>query len=530
MRRSDLLAASLATPFLLLACAAPPRARGAAPSSAEERPIPSLAEATRAFDTRTGEPLAWDALLDRLAEADVVFLGETHLDDTTHRVEAAVLEGLLERRGGDVVLSLEMFERDVQPLLDRYLAGEVDEATFLAGARPWSNYRTDYRPLVELARRARIPVVAANAPTALRRKVSSGGRAALDALAPGERRLLPGEIHPADRAYWERVDRATRGHMGFASLPDEKRLFSGQNLWDNSMGAACAEALERHPGHAVLHVVGGFHVQYRDGTVAQFRRRAAGARVAVVEIVPTAALAAARPERDAAIADYLVYAADLARSLSDGTHAVSVPAELRYTIDVPPPSATSTASAGAPAPLLLWLPDAGERVQDVRELLRATLGSEAALAVVEPPYPELADDLAPSGRWAHAGSFRADQARVQHGLERIVEYVTRRLPVSEQRVVVAGRGLGATAALWSATYTDWLDARFVAVAPRSAGELRLEGLPDRAPATRDVLVLAPEGAAAELAWLADDFRSLGTPLAIATCARDYALDVARRVP
>src|SRR5262245_17363094 len=198
----------------LAACAAPPSAddaRAAKPAQAARRPIPALEDAILAWDTRGGEALELGSLLDRLAAADVVFLGETHLDDTTHRVEAAVLEGLLARRAGQVVLSLEMFERDVQSLVDRYLAGEMDERAFLAAARPWSNYATDYRPLLETARRARIPVIASNAPAALRRKVTAGGSEALAAIAPEERRLLPAEILPADAAYWQRVDRATRG-------------------------------------------------------------------------------------------------------------------------------------------------------------------------------------------------------------------------------------------------------------------------------------------------------------------------------
>ena len=504
---------------------------------AEARPLPVLEDAIRVWDSRAGEELALTALLDRLAEADVVFVGETHLDDTTHRVEAAVLEGLLARRAGALVLSLEMFERDVQPVLDDYLAGRIDERAFLAAARPWGNYASDYRPLIETAKAHGIPVVAANTPTALRRRVSSGGRAALAALTQAERSLLPAEILPASAAYWERVDRATRGHMNFASLPEEKRLFTGQNLWDNSMGAAVAETLAAHPGATVVHVVGGFHVMYRDGTAAQLRRRAPDARVAVVELLPALGLHAVRPERDAESADYVVYAAELGRSLSDGTHAVSVPAELRYTLDVP-----AGATDAARAPLVVWLPESGERPQDARELLRAALGDEAALAVLEPPYPERAEDLAPSGRWAQLGSFRADQARVAHGLERLVEHVTRRFPVSGERVVIGGRGLGATAVLWSALYTDWLAQSFVAVEPRGASALRSEGLPERAPATCGVRILLAGGDEADSAWLADDFRTIGTPVELGPLAADepvsaqiedalrVALELAPRAP
>ncbi len=511
---------SLALFVLVSACAAPlPTSDGTArPEPSRARPLPALEDALRIWDSAAGEELALAQLLARLAQADVVFVGETHLDDTTHRFQAALLEGLIAQRARAVVLSLEMFERDVQPVLDEYLAGRLDERAFLAAARPWGNYASDYRPLVECAKAHDIPVIAANTPAALRRKLSSGGRAALDALAPEERRLLPAEILPASGAYWERVDRATRGHMNFASLSEEKRLFAGQNLWDNSMGAACAEALAAHPGATVVHVVGGFHTLHGDGTAAQLRLRAPAARVALVQVVPAAGLFAARPERDAGRADYLVYAAELGRSLSDGTHAVAVPAELRYTLDVP-----AAASAAAPAPLVVWLPDADERPEDARALWRAAFGDEAALAVVEPPYPERGADLAPGGRYSHAASFRADQARVAHALERLVEQVTRRYPVEDERVVIAGRGLGATAALWCALHTDWLAVDFVALEPRGVGAFGMEGLPERAPATRAVRLLVAGGSEAEAEPIAADFRALGTPVELEGLAAEASL-------
>src|SRR5687768_11083481 len=51
------------------------------------RPLPALADATRIHDTKSDAARTWPELLDALAKVDVVFLGETHVDDTTHRVE-----------------------------------------------------------------------------------------------------------------------------------------------------------------------------------------------------------------------------------------------------------------------------------------------------------------------------------------------------------------------------------------------------------------------------------------------------------
>ena len=110
-----------------------------------------------------------------LAKADVVFLGEQHDDPGTHRLQAAVLEGLARRRSGPIVLALEMFERDAQPALDAWLRGASSEADFLAVSRPWPNHQNDYRPLIEIARAENWPVVAGNVPRRLAQAVSRRG-------------------------------------------------------------------------------------------------------------------------------------------------------------------------------------------------------------------------------------------------------------------------------------------------------------------------------------------------------------------
>ncbi|MBW3572809.1 MAG: ChaN family lipoprotein, partial [Gemmatimonadetes bacterium] len=167
-------------------------------SAAGERPVtlrllllslslaatPVLAQAgeARAWDSRAGTWVTWGTMADSLARHDVVVVGEQHDDPATHRAEASLLDAIGRRRAR-VLVSLEMFERDVQPLLDDYGVGRVSEAAFLARARPWRNYASDYRPLVEHARARRWPVVAANVPRPLASAVARGGMAVLDTLA-----------------------------------------------------------------------------------------------------------------------------------------------------------------------------------------------------------------------------------------------------------------------------------------------------------------------------------------------------------
>ncbi len=120
----------------------------------------------RAFD-KQGRRVTLREVVEALAAADVLFVGEMHNDPVAHLLQAELLKLADEkysqaegrgRRG--VALSLEMFERDVQIVLDEYLAGLISEKHFLASSRPWSNYQTDYRPMVEYARARKLPETA----------------------------------------------------------------------------------------------------------------------------------------------------------------------------------------------------------------------------------------------------------------------------------------------------------------------------------------------------------------------------------
>src|SRR5688500_206095 len=80
-------------------------ARPTVPRRGEPLPEPNLERVTRVFAADRSE-LDLATLFDKLAEVDVVFCGETHLDHVTHRLELALYEGLLQRRQSKVVLAL----------------------------------------------------------------------------------------------------------------------------------------------------------------------------------------------------------------------------------------------------------------------------------------------------------------------------------------------------------------------------------------------------------------------------------------
>jgi uncharacterized iron-regulated protein len=216
---------------------------------------------------------------------DVIFLGELHDDAVGHAVQAEMFATLLSQLAGKrpMTLSLEMFERDVQVVLDEYLAGQITENHFLLSSRPWGNYKTDYRPLVEQAKEKKVPVVAANAPRRYVNMVSRGGRDSLNGLSPEAKGwLAPLPYAEASEAYSKKFKALMQGsgeaRMGLDNILDS------QSLWDATMAYWVSQALKKQKNGLVVHLNGGFHTESRLGTVEHLLKYSPKARAMVVTV------------------------------------------------------------------------------------------------------------------------------------------------------------------------------------------------------------------------------------------------------
>ena len=430
----------------------------------------------------------------------IVFLGETHTDESTHRLELATYEALCDRTGNRVVLSLEMFDRDVQATLDAYLAGKIDEASFLKSSRPWNNYRTAYRPLIEAAKRRGLPVVAANFPRTLRRRVMMAGKTGWEAVRKASPQLVPRQLLPHSPLYWKRVDNAIRGHLAMMQLPDDpaERLLSTQSLWDNTMAESCLAALKRHPGWIVLHVNGGFHSAYHDGTVRQVKLRAPQTDLRTVAIVPVGNPATAQI-RGKPPADLVAFVEARAENEHDGKWHVVVSRSTAYRLMVPRSDAHHQHHRRWG--LLIWLGDDGLASADGIAQWKSHFDAPVAVAVLDPTYRAEEADLSPGGRWFWPDSFAEDLGTAAETIERTWGYLMRHYPIDPSRVVLAGEGTGATVVAAATLRTDRLSVRAVAWQPARYHKLRDLPLPlpelwgDDRPPRRQLTVVADRGQA-----------------------------------
>ena len=177
----------------LLACLLAATLLGAT-GCATARPAPDPAARTISiFDGESGRPLVWSDVVARAAEADATFVGERHDDPTAHDVQLAVYQDLLARFPGTAI-ALEHLERDEQPLLERYLRGEMTPAAFIdqTESRDWAGKETwvrFFQPLVDTARENDSPVIAANAPRELVKRARDEGHHRRGPHGPSGRRV-----------------------------------------------------------------------------------------------------------------------------------------------------------------------------------------------------------------------------------------------------------------------------------------------------------------------------------------------------
>jgi len=267
----------------------------------------------RVYDARQQAFIDFEVMLASMLDADVVFVGEMHDDPNTHRLEAAILDGL-QRRNRAPVVSLEMFERDAQGALDAYLSGRISEEEMLKTSRPWPRYATDYRPLVERARVSRWPVIAANVPRAVAQKVAKAGKGAIDELTEAERANTARDLQCPLDAYFDKFAESMASHPMPNQSADEKKAMAERYYWsqcvkDETMAEAIAAAVQRGPALSpVIHYNGAFHSDFGLGTAERVRRRLPGKRIVVISVLPVDDLDKVQPgAEDLKRAEYLVY-------------------------------------------------------------------------------------------------------------------------------------------------------------------------------------------------------------------------------
>ncbi|MEG3435785.1 ChaN family lipoprotein [Pannus brasiliensis CCIBt3594] len=224
-------------------------------------------------------PVAWGqitrqtAILDDLARADIVYIGETHDRAEDHAARFQLVQRL-QAKNPRVAIAFEMFQRPYQVYLDRYVAGTIEETELREKTEYDDRWGFDwefYAPLLRFARENKIPLIALNTPAEITRKVAREG---LESLTPSEMTYIPPkeEIKTDNEAYRQMIREVYERHSGGNSKGFD-RFFLAQVLWDETMADSIAEFHRANPDDQILVLAGKGHIIYGYGIPDRVKRR-----------------------------------------------------------------------------------------------------------------------------------------------------------------------------------------------------------------------------------------------------------------
>jgi aminopeptidase N len=244
-------------------------------------------------------PARKETLADIYAELHqnrVIFVGEQH-DRLAHHLNQLQVIQALHAAGEKIGVGMEMFQTPYQPAIDAYLAGEIDERTFLARSAYYDRWRYDYhlyKPIIDFLKANRIPLVALNISGDISRQT---GRQGLDSLSPEQRRQVPHSLDFTDETYRRDLKQVYDQHGSEAELDEFNYFYQAQTLWDETMASTAARWLAGNPQRKLVVLAGNGHLRYKYGIPRRLYRRTQQPYTVIVQ----------DEEVESGIADYVLF-------------------------------------------------------------------------------------------------------------------------------------------------------------------------------------------------------------------------------
>jgi len=223
-----------------------------------------------------GKKVSYKKMIKQLAQKDIVLFGEFHNNAIAHWLELSVAKDLSEKR--NLTFGAEMFEADNQDALNNYLAGKISAKGHDSTARLWSNYKTDYAPIVNFAKEKNAPFIATNIPRRYASLVSKKGFEALDTLSALEKTWmapLPMD-YDANLPGYVKMLEMMGGHGG-TNMP------KAQASKDATMAYFILQNFK--PGNLFIHYNGSFHSDNYDGINWYLKRKQPDLKYATITTV-----------------------------------------------------------------------------------------------------------------------------------------------------------------------------------------------------------------------------------------------------
>lgn len=214
--------------------------------------------------TSKGKSADFSDMVKAAKSSDIIFFGELHDNPICHWLELQLARELVNIKGKNLMMGAEMFETDNQLLVNEYVTRQIiRKKDFLAEAKLWPNYKTDYAPLLEFAKENKVKFIATCVPRRFAAIVNQKGFEGLDQIMANERGLMAALPIPWDSTLncYKNIGAAMEGapHTGM-------NIAKAQALKDATMASFI---LKNNPTDSsiFLHFNGSYHSENYEGIV-----------------------------------------------------------------------------------------------------------------------------------------------------------------------------------------------------------------------------------------------------------------------
>ncbi len=209
------------------------------------------------YDSK-GKKTDYNQLLTEAKKADIILFGELHDNPICHWLQKELTQDVYSDKKEKLILGAEMFEADDQIALNEYLAGKLSEKTLKDEVKLWTNFGTDYKPLLDFAKTNKLKFVADNIPRRYANLVYSRGIAALDSIDAEAKKWiapLPFKYDGTLKCYKDIFENA--GGHGGENLP------KSQAIKDATMAYFILKNWSK--GQTFIHYNGAYHSNNHQG-------------------------------------------------------------------------------------------------------------------------------------------------------------------------------------------------------------------------------------------------------------------------
>ncbi len=236
----------------------------------------------RIWDVSSDRFIDRETLVERLARADFVLLGERHDNPDHHMLQGELLRSLI-AVGRRPAVGFEMLGLDDASIIAGHLLAAPNDAAGFGKAvnwnqRGWPDWAM-YQPIAEAALQAKLRIVATNLPLTTARKMTRDGLAALE---PRVIRELGLDEPPPEPVFASMAADIGDAHCGYAPEQSLKAMVDVQRARDAQMAQSLIAAGD--PGGAIL-VAGAGPVRADYGIPVYIRAKAPDKRVISIAFI-----------------------------------------------------------------------------------------------------------------------------------------------------------------------------------------------------------------------------------------------------